>query len=276
MLEFIKMEGLGNDFILVDGIKNDLSKYKFHELAPKLCNRNFGIGADGILIAHRSTKANYRMQIINSDGSEPQMCGNGIRCFARYIYENYEKKSVLSVETLGGIILPVLDPKTNTIEVDMGEPILNAEKIPVKLQGEKLINQKIKVLDKEFLFTPVSMGNPHAVIFVDDVMAIDLNTYGPAIENHELFPQKTNVEFVQVINPKELKMRVWERGSGITLACGTGASATVVAGVLTGRCERSATVTLPGGKLKIDWDEAENHVAMAGPAFEVFRGQIKI
>ncbi len=276
MLDFVKLEGLGNDFILVDAIKHDLSKYDFHKLAPKLCDRHFGIGADGILIVHKSSTADFRMQIINADGSEPQMCGNGIRCFSRYIYEAYEQKATISVETLAGIMLPVLDPKHNLITVDMGEPTLDARKIPVALDGQKLINQTITVADKTFSFTPVSMGNPHAVIFVDDVRMIDLNKYGPLLENSPMFPERANIEFIQVVDAKNTLMRVWERGAAETLACGTGACASVVAGVLTGKAGREVTVQLAGGKLEIEWDETDNHVFMSGPAYEVFRGTVKI
>lgn len=275
-MNFVKMEGLGNDFILVDALKEDVSGLDFKKLAPKLCHRHFGIGADGILLVLKSDKANYRMQIFNPDGSEPQMCGNGIRCFARYVYETYEHKTVLSIETLAGIILPVLDPKNNLIEVDMGEPILAAVKIPVKEKGDKVVNKKLKACDQEFTYTAVSMGNPHAVIFVDNVKAIDLKTIGPEIENHELFPERTNVEFIEIVNKNEIKMRVWERGAGETLACGTGACAAVVAGVLTGSTERAVKVHLPGGDLEIEWEADDNHVSMAGPAFEIFRGQVKI
>ena len=276
MLNFVKLEGLGNDFILIDGIKQDLAKYNFAELAPKLCDRNFGIGADGILILLKSDKANYRMRIFNADGSEPEMCGNGIRCFARYIYEEYEHTSVLSIETLAGIMLPVLDPQNNLIEVDMGEPVLEAKKIPVDLSGEKLIDQDIEAGGEKFKFTPVSMGNPHAVIFVDDVKKVDLAKYGPLIETHQLFPKKTNVEFIDIVSRQEINFRVWERGAAETLACGTGACAAVVAGVLNDKTNRKVLVHLPGGDLLIEWQVEDNHVSMAGPAYEVFRGQIKI
>jgi diaminopimelate epimerase len=276
MLEFVKLEGLGNDFILVDALKQDLTKYDFRKLAPKLCDRHFGIGADGILIVQSSTIADFRMQIINADGSEPQMCGNGIRCFSRYIYESYEQKATISVETLAGLIFPVLDPKHNSISVDMGEPILNASKIPVVLDGQKLIDQTITVADKTFKFTPVSMGNPHAVIFVDDVRAMELSKYGPLLEHSPMFPERANIEFIQVVDAKNILMRVWERGADETLACGTGACAAVVAGVLTGKTGREVTVQLAGGKLEIEWDETDNHVFMSGPAYEVFRGTVKI
>lgn len=270
------MEGLGNDFILIDTLKEDVSSIDFKKLAPKLCHRHFGIGADGILLVLKSDKANYRMQIFNPDGSEPQMCGNGIRCFARYVYETYEHKTVISIETLAGIILPVLDPKNNLIEVDMGEPVLEGKKIPVKETGKPIVNKKLTAAEKEFTFTAVSMGNPHAVIFVDNVAEVDLECFGPAIENHEMFPERTNVEFIEVLNKNEIKMRVWERGAGETLACGTGACASVVAGVLTGKTDRNVKVHLPGGDLSIEWEEDTNHVSMAGPAFEIFKGQIKL
>jgi diaminopimelate epimerase len=273
-VRFIKLEGLGNDFILFDALKEDLSAVDLHKLAPKLCDRHFGIGADGLLIVRKSAKADFQMQVINPDGSEPQMCGNGIRCFARYVYENYEKKSVISVETLAGIILPVLDPQNNIIEVDMGEPRLQPQSVPVNFSGEKMLNNPVRVLDRTFEVTAVSMGNPHGVIFVDDVENIDVSLYGPELERHEIFPEKANIEFIQVLNNNEIKMRVWERGAGETLACGTGACAAVVAGVLTGRAGRDVTVHLAGGDLKISWDEDDDHVFMAGTAFEVFKGEV--
>ncbi|MDR1453034.1 MAG: diaminopimelate epimerase [Candidatus Margulisbacteria bacterium] len=273
-MNFVKLEGLGNDFILFDALKNDLSAVNFHELAPKFCDRHFGIGADGLLIVRKSEKADFYMQVINADGSEPQMCGNGIRCFARYVYENYAKKSVISIETLAGIMLPVLDPQNNIIEVDMGEPILAPAKIPVNFSGGQMLNAPTPVLDRTFELTAVSMGNPHGVIFVDDVDAVNVPVYGPELERHAIFPEKANIEFIQVLLKNEIKMRVWERGAGETLACGTGACAAVVAGVLTDRLDRDVTVRLAGGSLKISWDADDNHVSMSGPAFEVFKGEV--
>jgi diaminopimelate epimerase len=273
-VNFVKLEGLGNDFILFDALKDDLSAVDLAKLAPRLCNRHFGIGADGLLIVRKSAKADFYMQVINADGSEPQMCGNGIRCFARYVYESYEKKSVISVETLAGIMLPVLDPQNNIIEVDMGEPVLEPRRVPVNFSGGTMLNNPLKVLDKTFEVTAVSMGNPHGVIFVDDIAAVDALVYGPELERHEIFPEKANIEFIQVLNKQELKMRVWERGAGETLACGTGACAAVVAGVLTGRADREVTVHLAGGDLHISWDGDDNHVSMAGPAFQVFKGEV--
>jgi len=277
MIKFVKMEGLGNDFILFDATKDDLSKVDFYKLAPKLCDRHFGIGADGLLIVHPSEKANFRMQVINPDGSEPEMCGNGIRCFALYLYkEGNVVDDILSVETLAGTILPALDPDNGIIEVDMGTPILAAKDIPTTDNSEKVINKKIKAADKEFELTAVSMGNPHGVIFVDDVKNIDLTKYGSALETDPFFPERANIEFVEVISPTETKMRVWERGAGETLACGTGACATVVAGVLTGKIERKVLVHLAGGDLEIEWSEESDHLMMSGPAREVFRGEVKL
>ncbi|MDR2428605.1 MAG: diaminopimelate epimerase [Candidatus Margulisbacteria bacterium] len=273
-MNFVKLEGLGNDFILFDALKSDLGAVNFHELAPKLCDRHFGVGADGLLIVRKSEKADFYMQVINADGSEPQMCGNGIRCFARYVYENYEKKSVISIETLAGIMLPVLDPQNNIIEVDMGEPVLEPARVPVRFSGEKMLNAPVAALDKTFELTAVSMGNPHGVIFIEDVSAVDVPVYGAALETHEIFPEKANIEFVQILSKQEIKMRVWERGAGETLACGTGACAAVAAGVLTSRLDRDVTVRLAGGSLKISWDADDNHVSMSGPAFQVFKGEV--
>ncbi|GBR75939.1 diaminopimelate epimerase [Candidatus Termititenax persephonae] len=275
-MNFVKLEGLGNDFILCDALKEDLGSIDFRQLAPKLCNRHFGIGADGLLIVRKSDKADFQMQIINPDGSEPQMCGNGIRCFARYVYENYAQKSLISVETLAGIILPVLDPKNNIIEVDMGEPRLRPELIPANVDGGQMLDRPLQVLDKTWAVTAVSMGNPHGVIFVEDIKAVSVGVYGAELERHEVFPEKANIEFCQVVNRGEINMRVWERGAGETLACGTGACAAVVAGVLTGRLDRDVSVHLAGGDLRISWDVEDNHVFMAGPAYEVFRGEVKL
>lgn len=267
MINFVKLEGLGNDFILFDATKEDLSEVDLHKLAPKLCDRHFGIGADGLLIVHPSEKANYRMQVINPDGSEPEMCGNGIRCFALYLYkEGHVKDDILSVETLAGTILPALDPENGMIEVDMGNP----------QPDESIRKEKVQVEDKEFEITAISIGNPHCVVFVDSVAEIDLAKYGSSLENNDLFPDRTNVEFVEVNSPSEIKMRVWERGAGETLACGTGACAAVVAGVLTKQTDNKALVHLAGGDLEIEWQQDEENVVMTGPAREIFRGQVKI
>ena len=274
MVSFTKLEGLGNDFILFDALKEDLSAVDLPKLAPKLCDRHFGIGADGLLIVRKSDKADFYMQILNADGSEPQMCGNGIRCFARYVYENYEKKNVISVETRAGVMLPVLEPQNNIIEVDMGEPVLDPARIPVNFSGAKMLDNPVQVLDKTFAISAVSMGNPHGLIFVEDVATVDVRTYGAELERHELFPERANIEFIQVLKKNEITMRVWERGAGETLACGTGACAAVVAGVLTGRLDHEVTAHLAGGDLNITWDADDKHVAMSGPAYQVFQGSV--
>lgn len=261
-MDFIKMHGLGNDFILIDPGKGSLEAINMPELAVRLCDRHFGIGADGLLIAGPSSSADIKMRIFNPDGSEAEMCGNGIRCFAKYIYETLEKKKeIISVETLAGIMLPsILEHKGRTaiVEVDMGVP-------------KDIKHSKVDKFDAVL----VSMGNPHCVIFVDDLNKIDLGTVGPAIENDKMFKNRTNVEFVQIINKKEITVKVWERGAGETLACGTGACASVVAGARSEKLERDVLVHLPGGNLDIEW-QVDEHVILRGPAETVFEGKISL
>lgn len=273
-MEFTKMQGLGNDFVIINDLEENISDYS--ALAKKVCHRNFGIGADGLMVVLPSQKADFRMRIINSDGSEPEMCGNGIRCFAKFVYDQgLTKKNKLEIETLAGIIKPELIIENNQvtlIKVDMGEPVLQSELIPTAVKDQKMIKaHPLQVQDKEFLVTCVSMGNPHCLIFAaePDLLA---EKYGPDLEKHPFFPRKTNVEFIEVLNKREVKMRVWERGAGITLACGTGACATTVACVLNDKTERSITVHLLGGDLQIEWSEADNHLYMTGPAVTVFTG----
>jgi diaminopimelate epimerase len=277
-IAFSKYQGLGNDFILIDNRSSDTPIIE-PEAAIVWCDRHFGIGADGVIfVLPGQNGCDYTMRIFNSDGSEPEMCGNGIRCMARFIAD-LEGKIDLAVtykiHTLAGTITPeILDD--GQIRVDMGEPHLSAAEIPTSLgtPDDKVVNQSIEVEDKSWAVTCVSMGNPHCMTFVEDVDAITLASIGPKFEHHPVFPQRTNTEFVQVIRPDYVKMRVWERGAGITLACGTGACATVVAGVLTGNCDRFCTVELPGGCLQIDWSEADNRVYMTGPAELVFTGAL--
>lgn len=262
-INFVKMHGLGNDFILIDGREANLEGLSLKDLAVEQCDRHFGIGADGLLIVLPSEKADYRMRIFNPDGSEPEMCGNGIRCFAKYVYEKDKlKKDVISIETLAGIIVPALIIEKGILigaEVDMGTPEDLGE---VKLQS--------------YAFRKISMGNPHAVAFVDDLAKVNLSEVGPKVENDPHFPNRTNVEFVKVINDKEIEVAVWERGAGETLACGTGACAAVVAGVLTKKTKRRVLVHLPGGNLEVEWEEEDNHVALRGPAQKVFEGKYSI
>ncbi len=282
MLNFIKMHGLGNDFIMVEDLKEKLSEQLLSKLAVELCDRKFGIGADGLVLILPSTKADIRMRIFNPDGSEPEMCGNAIRCFGKLAWEEgLVTKTNITVETLAGIIKPQLTLKGDDIEairVDMGEPILKRENIPMSGPGTSpVIAEEITINSGQgFKFTAVSMGNPHCIIFVDDVEDVPLIQWGPELEKHNLFPRKTNVEFVQVLTPEHVKMRVWERGAGETLACGTGACATAVASILNDKTGRKVKVSLAHGDLDIEWSEDDNRIYMTGPATKVFTGQVKI
>ena len=274
-LSFTKMHGIGNDFILIDcrdmAVSRQLSAIS--TLSKRLCDRRFGIGADQILLLQDSDKADFSMRIFNADGSEVEMCGNGIRCFTKNIWDRYlSSKQALEIETPAGIIRP--EKAGEMVRVDMGKPELDGRKIPVNLDGQ-IKDYPLAIDDRVFLMTCVSMGNPHAVIVVDEVAAFDVQRYGPQIETHELFPRKINVEFIQIIDPATIKMRVWERGSGETLACGTGASAVAVAANMKGIAEKRVAVKLPGGDLLIELHE-NGHVYMTGPAEEVFTGTINL
>ncbi|MBD2017873.1 diaminopimelate epimerase [Microcoleus sp. FACHB-53] len=276
-IEFTKYHGLGNDFILIDN-RADTQPIITSEQAVQLCDRHFGIGADGVIFALPGEDAgDYTMRIFNSDGSEPEMCGNGIRCLAQFIadLEGTEAKSEYRIHTLAGVIIPKLEGE-GKVKVDMGMPQLLAAQIPTTLaQAEqKAIAVPLQVAGQSWEVTCVSMGNPHCITFVEDVAAIPLEKIGPQFEHHPAFPQRTNTEFIQVVRPDYLKMRVWERGAGVTLACGTGACAAVVAGVLTGKSDRKATVELPGGCLEIEWAQQDQRVYMTGPAERVFRGKL--
>jgi diaminopimelate epimerase len=275
-IEFTKYHGLGNDFILVDN-RGSSSPILTPEQAVNLCDRHFGIGADGVIFALPGENgADYTMRIFNSDGSEPEMCGNGIRCLARFIADlegDARTKDTYRIHTLAGVITPQL-MADGQVKVDMGLARLLAGEIPTTLgtADTKVINQPLEVAGKTWEVTCVSMGNPHCITFVSDVAAIDLENIGTKFEHHPAFPQRTNTEFIQVVSRDYLKMRVWERGAGITLACGTGACASLVAGVLTGKCDRIATVELPGGCLQIEWSDIDQRIYMTGPATKVFTG----
>ncbi|EFM12945.1 diaminopimelate epimerase [Paenibacillus curdlanolyticus YK9] len=274
-MEFTKMHGLGNDFIVFAG--HQQLPENVSQLAIDLCNRFFGIGADGLVYILPSENADFKMRIINSDGSEAEQCGNAIRCVAKYVYDNgLTTNTDITIETIGAgvqqVQLNVKDGKVATVRVDMGEPILEGLKVPTTVDADRVIAHAIEVDGREFSFTAVSMGNPHCVIYVDDAANFDLLTWGPKLETHPMFPRKINVEFVTVNSRSHTDMRVWERGAGPTLACGTGACATVVSSVLNGFTDRTATVSLKGGDLQIEWSEADNHVYMTGPAAEAFRG----
>ena len=274
-MEFVKMHGLGNEFVFLDHF-SVAAEVDYPKLAKQLCHRHFGIGGDGLVVILPSKIADARMRIINSDGSEPEMCGNGIRCFARYVYDQgIVLHNPMRVETLVGVLTVGLNFQGDQVQgarVDMGEPILRADLVPVLSQGEPVVGQALEVLGETFLYTAGSMGNPHCVIFVEEYATLDFERLGPVLEKHRLFPRKTNVEFIQINSPQEITMKVWERGAGPTLACGTGACASVVAAVLNNKTERAVTVHLAGGDLFIEWG-LDNHVYMTGPATYVFKGE---
>ncbi|MCK8817970.1 diaminopimelate epimerase [Natroniella sulfidigena] len=279
-MQFTKMHGLGNDFILINQLEKKISNPE--QLAQKMCDRHFGVGADGLVLVLPAKKdeADFRMRIFNPDGSEPEMCGNAIRCFTKYLYERgLTEQTKIKVETLAGVIIPELIIENNKVEavkVDMGQPRLKSQEIPMAgSEQEQVVKQPLEVDGQEYEMTAVSMGNPHCVIFVDQVDEFPVSEVGPLIEEHPLFPAKTNVEFIEVVNSGELKMRVWERGAGVTLACGTGACASTVAAILNGLTDREVVVHLLGGDLLIEWAEDNNRVYMVGPAEEVFVGEWK-
>ncbi|CAM3307389.1 MULTISPECIES: diaminopimelate epimerase [Saccharibacillus] len=276
-MEFTKMHGLGNDFVIVYG-EQELPA-NAAELAIRVCDRFFGVGADGLVYILPSENADFKMRIMNSDGSEAEQCGNAIRCVAKYVYDHkLAEGESLTIETIGAGVQPLTIRAENgvarTVRVDMGAPILEGAKIPVAVDGEPVVDQPIEALGEQFRFTAVSMGNPHCVIYVDDAVNFDLATWGPVLEKHPLFPKKVNVEFATVNSAEQIDMRVWERGAGPTLACGTGACATLVSSVLNGLSGREATVSLKGGDLFIEWNEADNHVYMTGPAAFVYTGRL--
>jgi diaminopimelate epimerase len=274
-MRFTKMQGCGNDYVYVDLFREKLTG-DVSKLAVKIADRHFGVGGDGLILIGPSERADARMRMFNADGSEAEMCGNGLRCVAKYVYDHgIARKDRLNIETGRGILtveLEVQGGKAQRVRVDMGEPILLAEKIPTLLQGDPPTEAELLVEGEAFTFTCVSMGNPHAVAFVDEITDRLVHQIGPRVESHEVFPRRTNVEFVKVNSRTDAHMRVWERGSGETLACGTGACAVAVAGVLTGRFDRKVTLHLLGGDLEIEW-AADNHVYKTGPAVEVFSGE---
>lgn len=277
MIKFTKMEGLGNDYVYIDAIHQPIDKES--DLARFVSNRHLGIGSDGLILIDNSKQADFKMKMFNSDGSEAEMCGNGIRCVGKFVYDKHlTEKTTVTIETLAGIKtleLYVKEGKVETVKVDMGEPILEPKKIPVISSKEQVKNMKLKVEEKEFLVTCVSMGNPHAITVVDNVENFEVERYGKKIEMEKYFPNRTNVEFIEIINQNYIKMRVWERGAGETLACGTGACASVVACCINEITNRKVKVDLLGGSLDIEWNEKDNHVYMTGPAKTVFEGEIE-
>ena len=275
-MRFTKMQGLGNDYVYVNCFKEKIDNPP--ELARRISDRHFGVGSDGLIMINPSDKADFEMEMYNADGSRGEMCGNGIRCVAKYVYDyGLTDKTSVSVETLGGIKyldLTVQDGKVKLVKVNMGRPELAPSKVPVAAEGDRAVDEPITVDGKEYRMTCVSMGNPHAVIFTDrDIRELPLEEIGPKFENHERFPKRVNTEFVRVLDRRTAEMRVWERGSGETLACGTGACAVAVACVLNGLTEDEVTVRLLGGDLQIKWDRENDIVYMTGPAEVVFDGE---
>ena len=274
-MRFTKMQGLGNDYVYVDCFEQQVDDPA--AVARAISDRHFGVGGDGLILIMPSDCVDVRMRMFNADGSEGEMCGNGIRCLAKYAYDHGRCRSqTMRVQTLAGIKVIELqlggDGKVSAATVDMGEPILEAARVPVNIPQQRVVDMPVRTSKNAYQMTCVSMGNPHAVIYVDDVAAVPLEQVGPDLERNPLFPQRINVHFVKVHSSSEVTMRTWERGSGVTLACGTGASAVCVAGVLTARGGRSITAHLPGGDLALEWREENNHVYMTGPAVEVFSG----
>ena len=276
-LQFTKMHGAGNDYIYVNGFTEKVENPS--DLSIKLSNRNFGIGSDGLVMILPSETCDFRMRMFNSDGSESEMCGNASRCVGKFVYDKgLTEKTEVSLETGAGVKilkLHVENGEVSQVTVDMGEPILVPAEIPVTIEADQAVSVPLTIDNTEYAITCVSMGNPHAVVFTKGIDQLDLTQIGPKFENNEIFPRRTNTEFIEILDRNTLKMRVWERGTGETLACGTGACASLVAAVLNNYSERKAKLQLLGGTLEIEWDEKTNHVFMTGPAETVFEGQME-
>jgi len=275
-MRFTKMQGAGNDYIYLDCFRTPPPR-DLPGLSRAMSNRHFGVGSDGLILICPSEKADARMRMFNADGSEAEMCGNGLRCVGKYIYDHaLVRKPSLQIETGRGILKVDLDIKDGNVHqatIDMGEPILEARRIPTTLSGNPPTDVPLSVGDSPYRVTCVSMGNPHCVLFTDEITDSLVLGIGPKIEMNQAFPNRTNVEFVRMSNPNDVTVRVWERGTGETMACGTGACAVAVAGVITGRTKRQIVAHLPGGDLRLNWSEADNHVYLTGPAVEVFSGE---
>ena len=277
-MEFTKMQGCGNDYVYVNGFENKIDNP--NKLSEIVSDRHFGIGSDGLIVINPSEKADFKMSMYNADGSRGKMCGNGIRCVAKYVYDyGMTDKTTITVETLSGIKtleLNVKNDKVETVKVNMGTPILLPKDVPVVSDKDKVVDEPIVIDDKEYRITCVSMGNPHAITFIENTDDLEIETIGPKFENNPIFPDRVNTEFIQVLDRNTVKMRVWERGSGETFACGTGACATVVACVLNGLTDDKVTVKLLGGDLFIEYNREENTVYMTGPAKVSFTGKIEV
>ena len=279
-LAFTKMEGCGNDYVYVNGFTQSVPAEDKPALVRRLSDRHFGIGGDGVIFINPAKEADFEMEMWNADGTRSEMCGNGIRCVARYVYDfgltDQKEFSIVSAGKVKYMTLYEQDGQISAVRVNMGQPILEADQIPVRADHSPVINVPIEVQGKEYRMTCVSMGNPHAVVFVDSTKDFPLEQVGPYFENHPCFPNRTNTEFVQVIDRSRVRMRVWERGTGETLACGTGCCATAVACVLNGLTDNAITVEVLGGALQIEWDRDNDLVWMTGPATVVFSGEIEI
>ena len=285
-MKFTKMQGCGNDYVYVNGFEEKIPQEKKPEIVRRLSDRHFGIGGDGVIFINPAEEADFEMEMYNADGSRSEMCGNGIRCVAKFVYDkgltDQDHIAIVSAGKVKYLELTV-EGKTGTdrgvvtkVRVNMGSPILVPEEIPVQADGEQAVDEPILVQGQEYRMTCVSMGNPHAVVFMKDVAQLDIDKVGPYFENHERFPRRTNTEFVEVLDRKHVFMRVWERGTGETLACGTGCCATAVACVLNGLTENAITVKVLGGELQIEWDREQNVVFMTGPAEIVFEGEVEV
>lgn len=283
-MRFTKMHGCGNDYVYINGIRERIASDKKPELVRRLSDRHFGIGGDGVIFINQGTNAEFEMEMYNADGSRAQMCGNGIRCVAKYVYDyGLTDRTNITIESFGSVKYLELtlgkDDKVERVRVNMGAPILEAEDVPVISKQEQVVNEEILVNGERFRMTCVSMGNPHAVVFlkdIDDIRSFDLERVGPYFENHERFPERTNTEFVRVMDRGNVQMRVWERGTGETFACGTGCCATAVAGVLNGLTDMIVNVHVLGGVITCEWDRERNLVYMTGPAVTVFDGEVEI
>lgn len=280
-MRFTKMQGCGNDYVYVNGMQEVIPAEKKPDIVRFLSDRHFGIGGDGVIFINAASEADFEMEMYNADGTRSEMCGNGIRCVGKFVYDKgLTDKTQVKVVSAGKIKYLDLQVGENgqveMIKVNMGSPILEPEQIPAKFEGEQVVNAPLMVQGEEYRVTCVSMGNPHAVVFVNQTKAMDLEEIGPYFENHSVFPNRTNTEFVEIVDRNHVKMRVWERGTGETLACGTGCCATVVAAVLNGLTDTEVEVEVLGGKIQIFWDREENLVYMTGPATTVFEGEIDV
>ena len=277
-IEFTKMHGCGNDYVYIDGATQKIQQERKPDFVRKMSDRHFGIGGDGVIFINPSQEADFEMEIYNADGSRAQMCGNGIRCVAKFVYDKHltdqTEITVVSAGSVKKLKLYVTDGRVERVRVNMGRPILKASEIPVLSDEEQVLNWPVFVADRQWKMSCVSMGNPHAVVLAEDVASLPLTEIGPKFENHSMFPERVNTEFIRILDRKTIELRVWERGSGETLACGTGCCAAVAACVLNGLTERSVVVRVLGGELQIEWDENTGEIFMTGPAETVFEGQV--